>query len=186
MRNAHARLGTASDLLRLSARALDASTHDQHRGVAIRPSAIANGCIAAFQEDRERRSDDLEAAVRCRKVVASTQCTTLHERRLRGKTIQRRSRCANENAADEGSRLDLFTHLLTEPQDAIVSPLAIPHFACTFARLTSSSALAMSSCLRTFTVLTLMASGDAPALISSTIFSICGVRSCQRTATLLS
>src|SRR5689334_21609941 len=115
MRNAHARLGTASDLLRLSARALDASTHDQHRGVAIRPSAIANGCIAAFQEDRERRSDDLEAAVRCREVVARTQCTTLDEGRLRGKTIQRWSRCANENAADEESRLDLFTHLLTEP-----------------------------------------------------------------------
>src|SRR5689334_10795526 len=108
MRNAHARLGTASDLLRLSARALDASTHDQHRGVAIRPSAIANRCITAFQEDRERRSDDLEAAVCCREVVASTERATLDEGGLRRKTIQRRSRCANENATDEESRLGLF------------------------------------------------------------------------------
>ncbi len=30
-----------------------------------RPGAIANRCIAAFQEDRERRGNDLEAAVRC-------------------------------------------------------------------------------------------------------------------------
>ena len=110
VRNAHARLGTTGHLLRLSARALDASTHDQHRGVTVRPSAIANRCIATFQEDRERRGNDLEAAVRCREVVASTQCTTLDEGRVRGKTIQRRSRFANENAADEGSRLDLLLH----------------------------------------------------------------------------
>src|SRR5690348_17433810 len=114
MRNAHARLGAASHLLRLSARALETSTHDQHRGVTVRPSAIANRCIAAFQEDRERRSDDLEAAVRCREVVASIERATLDERRLRGKTIQRRIRCAHENPADEASRLDFFTHLLTE------------------------------------------------------------------------
>jgi hypothetical protein len=118
VRNAHARLGTTGHILRLSARALDAPAHDQHRGVTVRPSEIANRCIPPLQEDRERRGDDLEAAVRCREVMASTERTTLDESGLRGKTIQRRSRCAHENAADKGSRLDLFTRLLTEPQES--------------------------------------------------------------------
>jgi putative transposase len=75
LRDAAARLGTDGELLRLPQRALATLAYHQHRRVALQRRAPAYRCCTPLQEDRERRSDDLEIDESCRAVLAQTQRT---------------------------------------------------------------------------------------------------------------
>src|SRR6516165_3668601 len=113
---ARSRLGADGHLLRVPARALEASADLEPGGVALRSGPTAYRRGEALQEGGECVGRDLEDAAHRREDLPATRRARAARRCRERRRLRQRSTCCEPRRA-EGRRLISFTHFLTRPRD---------------------------------------------------------------------
>src|SRR6516162_8741990 len=111
---ARSRLGADGHLLRVPARALEASADLEPGGVALRSGPTAYRRGEALQEGGECVGRDLEDAAHRREDLPATRRARAARRCRERRRLRQRSTCCEPRRA-EGRRLISFTHFLTRP-----------------------------------------------------------------------